>query len=47
MASRVQRSPGFLSKVERGRAPASEETLKRIAAVLEVPIAAINREESS
>jgi transcriptional regulator with XRE-family HTH domain len=45
MATRIDRSPGFLSRIERGKAGASEVTLRRIAAALKVPTAAINREE--
>lgn len=45
MAFKAGRSPGFISKLERGEAGASGETLSRVAAALGVPEAAINREE--
>jgi transcriptional regulator with XRE-family HTH domain len=47
LAHLTGRDRGFLSLVERGRAGASEDTLHRIAKALEVPVAAINREEMS
>lgn len=47
MSDLVKRSRGFLSQVERGLCGASEETLHRIAVALDVPVAAINREEVS
>jgi transcriptional regulator with XRE-family HTH domain len=45
VAARTGRDVGFLSRLERGQSGASEETLRRIAAALTVPVAAINREE--
>ncbi|MGE7432788.1 helix-turn-helix domain-containing protein [Kitasatospora sp. NPDC001175] len=45
VAARTSRDAGFLSRVERGESGASEDTLRRIAAALTVPVAAINREE--
>jgi transcriptional regulator with XRE-family HTH domain len=45
LSARVGRDRGFLSKVERGLQGASESTLREIAAALNVPVAAINREE--
>ncbi|WP_198035295.1 helix-turn-helix domain-containing protein [Streptacidiphilus rugosus] len=47
MAAVTERSRGFLSLVERGQAGASRDTLCRIADALEIPVAAINREEMS
>ncbi|MGW6393052.1 helix-turn-helix domain-containing protein [Streptomyces sp. NPDC055103] len=37
---------GHLSRVERGQAGVSEPNLRAIARVLDVPVAAINREET-
>ncbi|GAA1074021.1 transcriptional regulator with XRE-family HTH domain [Kitasatospora gansuensis] len=37
---------GYLSRVERRLAGASDHTLRGIAEALEVPVAAINREEA-
>ncbi|MFJ5923888.1 helix-turn-helix domain-containing protein [Kitasatospora sp. NPDC092948] len=47
VASKARLSPGFISKVERGKARARQESLRRIATALGVPVAAINREELS
>jgi transcriptional regulator with XRE-family HTH domain len=47
LADLARRDKGFLSTVERGLCGASEETLRRVAIALEVPVAAINREEMS
>ncbi|WP_159400882.1 helix-turn-helix domain-containing protein [Streptomyces sp. NRRL B-24484] len=41
------RDPSHISRIERGKAGASEEALRRIAGALGVPVAAINREEQS
>jgi transcriptional regulator with XRE-family HTH domain len=38
---------GFLSRVERGQRGASDEELRLIAKAMDVPVAAINREEES
>ncbi|MER5356108.1 helix-turn-helix transcriptional regulator [Kitasatospora sp. NPDC002551] len=45
MRSGLDRS--FISRVERGESGASEKSLREIAAALDVPVAAINREEMS
>ncbi|MFG2913294.1 helix-turn-helix domain-containing protein [Kitasatospora sp. NPDC048298] len=45
LALRTGRDRSFLSRVERGLAGASEETIRAIAAALAVPVAALNREE--
>ncbi|WP_158515453.1 helix-turn-helix domain-containing protein [Kitasatospora sp. MBT63] len=47
LAARISRDPSHLSRIERGLAGASETTLRTVAAALDVPVAAINREESS
>jgi transcriptional regulator with XRE-family HTH domain len=47
LAELTRRDRGFLSTVERGTCGASEETLRRLAVALGVPVAAINREEVS
>lgn len=47
LAARVGRDRTYLWRVERGEAGASAETLRRLAEALEVPVAAINREELS
>jgi transcriptional regulator with XRE-family HTH domain len=47
MAQLARRDRGFLSEVERGLCGASDETLRRIAVALDLPVAAINREEMS
>jgi transcriptional regulator with XRE-family HTH domain len=47
LAQRTGRDRGHLSRIERGEAGASEDTLRSIAAALSVPVAAINREEQS
>lgn len=47
MAARTGRDRGHLSRIERGQAGASENTLRVIAEALAVPVAAINREEVS
>ncbi|MGW3072314.1 helix-turn-helix domain-containing protein [Kitasatospora sp. NPDC001132] len=45
LALRTGRDRSHLSRVERGLAGASEETIRAIAAALSVPVAALNREE--
>ncbi|MFD9124908.1 helix-turn-helix domain-containing protein [Kitasatospora sp. NPDC059571] len=45
VAFRIGKDRGFLSKVERGLAGASDRTLRDIAVVLDVPLQAIIREE--
>ncbi|MGW4648108.1 helix-turn-helix domain-containing protein [Kitasatospora sp. NPDC004289] len=40
------RDRGFLSRLERGLTGASDQTLRGIAVALNVPVAAINREEA-
>lgn len=45
LSARVGKDRGYLSKVERGLKGASESTLRNIADALNVPVAAINREE--
>jgi transcriptional regulator with XRE-family HTH domain len=47
LATKTGRDRGFLSLVERGRAGASEDTVRAIADALQIPVAAINREEMS
>jgi transcriptional regulator with XRE-family HTH domain len=47
MATLTGRGRGFLSRLERGRCGASEQTMRCVAAVLDVPVAAITREEMS
>jgi transcriptional regulator with XRE-family HTH domain len=47
LAVQTGRDRGHLSRIERGKAGASEDTLRSIAAALSVPVAAINREEQS
>lgn len=46
VAKRAGLDCGHLSRLERRRAGASEQTLRRIAAALAVPVAAVNREEA-
>ncbi|WP_442815123.1 helix-turn-helix domain-containing protein [Streptomyces sp. NBC_01298] len=46
LAGRIDRSPGYLSKIEQERQSAGPETLRRIAAVLDVPVGAITKESS-
>jgi transcriptional regulator with XRE-family HTH domain len=45
LSALVGKDRGYLSKVERGLQGASEATLREIAVALNVPVAAINREE--
>ncbi|MFJ5070190.1 helix-turn-helix domain-containing protein [Kitasatospora sp. NPDC088556] len=45
LALRTGRDRSFLSRIERGLAGASDETIRTIAKALNVPTAAINREE--
>jgi transcriptional regulator with XRE-family HTH domain len=47
IASRIGKDRGFLSRVERGLAGASDQTLQDIAAALGAPVQAIIREEMS
>ncbi|MET9956687.1 helix-turn-helix transcriptional regulator [Streptomyces sp. NPDC006339] len=46
LAHLIERSPGFLSHIEREDDGASPETLGRIASSLAVPIEAITREKT-
>jgi transcriptional regulator with XRE-family HTH domain len=41
LAARADVSPGYLSKMESGKAPGTPDVIARIAAALEVPLAAI------
>ena len=45
LGQQTGRDYGHLARIERGTAGASEDTLRSIARVLQVPVAAINREE--
>jgi len=45
LAVRTGRDRSFLSRVERGLSGASDTTIRDIAHALQVPVAAINREE--
>ncbi len=45
LGQQTGRDYGHLARIERGTAGAGEETLRSIARVLQVPVAAINREE--
>lgn len=45
LAERIGRDRGHLSRLERGQAGASDETVRRIAAALEVPTDAITHKE--
>ncbi|WP_353962750.1 helix-turn-helix domain-containing protein [Kitasatospora purpeofusca] len=47
LATRAGLDRSFISRIERGESGASERSLREIAAALEVPVAAINREEMS
>ncbi|MFB7474012.1 helix-turn-helix domain-containing protein [Kitasatospora sp. NPDC056184] len=47
LAARAGLDRSFISRVERGKSGASETSLRDIAAALDVPVAAINREEMS
>lgn len=44
LAGLIDRSPGYLSRIERNLQDAGEDTLRRIADALDVPIGAIARE---
>ncbi|MFF2612656.1 helix-turn-helix domain-containing protein [Kitasatospora sp. NPDC058046] len=46
LARLAARDPSHLSRIERGLAGASQSALRQIAVALEVPVAAINREEA-
>ncbi|MEU1778165.1 MULTISPECIES: helix-turn-helix domain-containing protein [Streptomyces] len=47
LASQTDRDRGHLSRLERGQAGASEETIRRIAQALGVPLSAITHEETT
>ncbi|WP_158516438.1 helix-turn-helix domain-containing protein [Kitasatospora sp. MBT66] len=47
LALLISRDPSHISRIERGLAGASETALRQIAGALDVPVAAINREEAS
>lgn len=44
LAHRIDRSPGYLSRIETELQGAGDETLRRIADALNVPVGAITRE---
>jgi transcriptional regulator with XRE-family HTH domain len=46
MSELTGRDRGFLSRLERGLDGSSPDTLRRIATVLDVPLAAIDRDRS-
>lgn len=45
LAHLIDRDPGFVSRIEAEQRGAAEDTLRHIAAVLQVPVAAITREK--
>ncbi|MFD5027060.1 helix-turn-helix domain-containing protein [Streptomyces sp. NPDC058373] len=47
LAHLIGRDPGYLSHVETGRQGAGDETLRRIAGELRIPLDAITREKTS
>ncbi|RZE89141.1 hypothetical protein C0L86_28730 [Streptomyces sp. SCA2-2] len=47
LAHLIGRDPGYLSRVEIGRQGAGDETLRRIAGELRIPLDAITREKTS
>lgn len=44
LADLIERTPGYLSRIERNLQPAGAETLRRCADALNVPLDAITRE---
>lgn len=46
LARLIERSPGFVSRIETGDRGASNDTLDRIAAALRTPVHAITREKT-
>ncbi|WP_097982869.1 helix-turn-helix domain-containing protein [Streptomyces sp. f150] len=45
LAHLIDRDPGYVSRIEAEQRGAAEDTLRHIAAVLQVPVAAITREK--